>query len=66
MDTETQEKEMQTKAQQEMDARMATYRAQVRETFGQMSDEALVFQNSIIVGGIDAEEVERELNRRRG
>ena len=41
------------------------YRAEVRETFQKMSDEALAFQSSVIIGGIDREEVDREMEMRR-
>lgn len=41
------------------------YRARVRRTFQAMSDEALAFQSARIVGGIDREEVDLELGRRR-
>ena len=56
----------QTKSQKEMAARMAEYRAKIRASFGRMSDQALAFQSRVIRGGIDREEVDREINRRRG
>lgn len=43
---------------------LETYRAQVRRTMQAFSDEALAYQAGIIVGGIDREELERELERR--
>ena len=45
--------------------RNAKYRQEVRKTFQMMSDQALAFQSARIVGGIDREEVDREINRRR-
>jgi hypothetical protein len=42
------------------------YRQQVRETMQAFSDQALAFQDSIIRGGIDREECDREIARRRG
>jgi hypothetical protein len=44
--------------------RRAAYRAQVRETMQRFSDQALAYQDSIIRGGIDREECDRELRRR--
>lgn len=44
---------------------MDAYRLQVRETFQRFSDQALAFQSSIIRGGIDRQECDRELERRR-
>jgi hypothetical protein len=40
------------------------YRRLVRDTFRKMSDRALAYQSSVIVGGIDREEVDREIARR--
>jgi hypothetical protein len=40
------------------------YREQVRETLQAMSDQALRFQDTVVVGGIDREELNRELTRR--
>lgn len=45
--------------------RLAKYREEVRKTFQSMSDQALAFQSARIVGGIDREEVDREMARRR-
>lgn len=45
--------------------KLKTYRQQVRKTFQSMSDQALAFQSSIIRGGIDREECDREMTRRR-
>ena len=50
----------------EHETKMAAYRQQVRETFQKFSDQALAFQNARIIGGIDREECDRELARRRG
>lgn len=44
--------------------RVAAYRAEVRRTMRAFSDEALRFQDSVIIGGIDREECNRELARR--
>lgn len=44
--------------------RHETYRANVRRTFRMMSEQALAFQAGVIVGGIDREELEAELDRR--
>lgn len=41
------------------------YRAQVRETFKRLSDKALGYQDAVIRGGIDREECDREIARRR-
>ena len=41
------------------------YRQQVRRTFQQMSDQALDYQSTVIRGGIDRVELEREIARRR-
>jgi hypothetical protein len=46
--------------------KMEQYRQEVRKTFQSMSDQALQFQDMRIVGGIDREEIDREINRRRG
>ncbi len=48
----------------EHEARLAKYRADVRKTFQRFSDEALAFQSARIVGGIDREECDREIERR--
>ena len=40
------------------------YAQQVRETLQQMSDEALAFQNTVVHGGVDRVELDRELARR--
>lgn len=45
-------------------AKFAAYRSEVRETFGRMSDAALAFQNGVVRGGIDREELDREIARR--
>lgn len=50
------------KAQEE---RFAQYRREVRETMKAMSDEALRFQARHVIGGIDREELEREMRARR-
>ena len=42
----------------------STYRSEVRQTFRALSDEALAYQSSIIVGGVDREECDREVARR--
>lgn len=44
--------------------RLAEYRASIRRTFQSMSVQALDFQSARIVGGIDREEVDREIGRR--
>ena len=41
------------------------YRKRVRTTFQQFSDQALAFHDARIVGGIDREECDREIKRRR-
>jgi hypothetical protein len=46
--------------------RHEAYRLEARRTFEAMSDAALAFQGARIVGGIDREELERELGRRAG
>lgn len=51
--------------EREAHLRELRYRLQVRGTFESMSDEALAFQSSVIVGGIDREEVDREIARRK-
>ena len=48
----------------EQQAKFDKYRDEVRKTFQSMSDQALAFQSARIVGGIDREEVDREMNRR--
>ena len=40
------------------------YRQQVRQTMQAFSDEALAYQDRIIIGGIDREECDREIERR--
>ena len=69
MKTTTKEQDVTTTKRQweiEMDEKMAKYRQQARETFQKMSDQALFFQNTVVRGGIDREELDREMNRRRG
>ena len=44
----------------------ASYRAEIRETVQRMSNEALAFQDRRVRGGIDREELDRELARRAG
>ncbi len=51
---------------QTFEDRMNTYRATVRATFQGMSDQALAFQDEVVIGGIDREELKRELVRRSG
>lgn len=46
--------------------KMQQYREEVRKTFQSMSDQALSFQDSVVRGGIDRQELDREINRRRG
>ncbi len=41
-----------------------SYRESVRETMRAFSDEALAFQSSVIVGGIDRQECDLEIRRR--
>ncbi len=53
-----------TSQTQTHEERMAAYRLQVRETMGYFSDQALRYQSSIIRGGIDREECDREIVRR--
>jgi hypothetical protein len=45
--------------------RLQDYRAQVRETMQAFSDQALASQSARIIGGVDREECDRELARRR-
>lgn len=45
--------------------RSGKYRAQVRHTLQRMSDQALEVQSGVVRGGIDREELDREVNRRR-
>lgn len=45
--------------------RNSNYRAQVASTFQRMSDQALDFQDSVVVGGIDREELDKEITNRR-
>lgn len=45
--------------------RLDAYRKQIRRTCQAMSDQALMYQNSVTRGGIDREEVDREIARRR-
>lgn len=49
---------------QAQEERLERYRLEVRRTFQAMSDEALRFQSARIVGGVDREEVDREIARR--
>jgi len=56
---------MKTSEQQKHEQTMNEYRLQVRKTFQQFSDHALAFQDARIIGGIDREECDREINRRR-
>jgi hypothetical protein len=48
----------------ERELELERYREQVRETFQQMSDQALAFQNTLVRGGIDRQELDREFTRR--
>jgi hypothetical protein len=50
--------------EQERQAKLDAYRAQTRRTMQAFSDQALCFQDSIIIGGIDREECDREIMRR--
>jgi hypothetical protein len=54
-----------TKHDEELAVRLEKSRLEFRETFQGMSDEALTFQNGIVVGGIAREELDREINERR-
>ena len=45
-------------------SRLLAYRTQIRQTLQSMSDQALRFQATVIRGGIDREELIREMNRR--
>ncbi len=40
------------------------YRLQIRKTFQGFTDEALLYQDARIAGGIDREECDREIDRR--
>lgn len=61
---EAKEMAAQSNWRDEHEKHMAEYREQARRTFQQFSDQALLFQDTIIRGGIDREECDRELNRR--
>lgn len=46
------------------DDRLEKYRAGIRRTLQGMSDRALQFQDGIVRGGIDRQELDLEINRR--